>query len=39
VNYININGPNGVVNGGRYDPNGAITGLPRTLRASFGIKF
>lgn len=39
VDYINTNGPDGVINGGRYNPNGNITGLPRTLRASFGIKF
>lgn len=39
VDYININGPDGVISGGRYNPIGSITGLPRTLRASFGIKF
>ncbi|MDF3020129.1 MAG: rane protein [Steroidobacteraceae bacterium] len=39
VDYINENGPDGVISGGRYNPNGNITGLPRTLRASFGIKF
>ena len=30
---------NGVINRGRFNPDGNITGLPRTLRASFGIKF
>lgn len=39
VDYIDNNGTNGVVDGGRLNPNGNITGLPRTLRASFGIKF
>jgi outer membrane receptor protein involved in Fe transport len=39
VDYINTNGPDGVVNGGRYNRLGNITGLPRTVRASFGIKF
>ncbi len=39
VDYINSNGENGVINGGRYNPNGNITGLPRTLRMSFGVKF
>jgi hypothetical protein len=39
VDYIDANGANGVVNRGRYNPDGNITGLPRTLRASFGIKF
>jgi outer membrane receptor protein involved in Fe transport len=39
VDYIDTNGSNGLVNGGRYNANGNITGLPRTLRASFGVKF
>jgi outer membrane receptor protein involved in Fe transport len=39
VDYIDANGANGVINRGRFNPNGNITGLPRTLRASFGIKF
>ncbi|HUQ12172.1 MAG TPA: TonB-dependent receptor [Steroidobacteraceae bacterium] len=39
VDYINTTGANGVVNGGRYNPIGNITGLPRTVRASFGIRF
>ena len=39
VDYINVTGPDGVINGGRYNPDGNISGLPRTLRASFGIKF
>jgi len=39
VDYINSNGADGVVNGGRYNRLGNITGLPRTVRASFGIKF
>ena len=38
VDYIDRNGPDGLVNGGRFNPNGNITGLPRTLRASFGVK-
>ena len=39
VDYINITGADGLVTGGRYNRNGNITGLPRTLRASFGIRF
>jgi outer membrane receptor protein involved in Fe transport len=39
VDYLDNTGTNGVVNGGRLNPDGNITGLPRTLRASFGIKF
>ncbi len=39
VDYTDANGANGVVNRGRYNPSGQITGLPRTLRASFGVKF
>lgn len=39
VDYINTTGTDGLINGGRYNRTGNITGLPRTLRASFGIKF
>jgi hypothetical protein len=39
VDYINTTGADGLINGGRYNRTGNITGLPRTLRASFGIRF
>jgi hypothetical protein len=39
VDYTDLAGPNGLVNGGIYSRNGNITGLPRTLRMSFGVKF
>jgi outer membrane receptor protein involved in Fe transport len=39
VDFIDERGPNGLVTGGRYNREGNITGVPRTLRASFGIKF
>jgi outer membrane receptor protein involved in Fe transport len=39
VDFIDRSGTNGLVNGGRYNPTGNITGVPRTLRASFGFKF
>jgi outer membrane receptor protein involved in Fe transport len=39
VDYIDQTGPNGLIVGGRFNPVGNITGVPRTLRASFGIKF
>jgi outer membrane receptor protein involved in Fe transport len=39
VDFIDNTGPNGLITGGRYNPNGNITGVPRTLRASFGVKF
>src|SRR5262245_6600240 len=39
VDYIDTTGPNGLVNGTAYNPVGNITGYPRTVRGSFGIKF
>jgi outer membrane receptor protein involved in Fe transport len=39
VDYIDINGPNGLIAGGRFNPDGNITGFPRTVRGSFGVKF
>jgi hypothetical protein len=39
VDYIDRTGANGLVVGGRLNPVGNITGVPRTLRASFGIRF
>jgi outer membrane receptor protein involved in Fe transport len=39
VDFIDENGPNGLVIGGRYNPDGQITGVPRTIRMSFGVKF
>jgi hypothetical protein len=39
VDYLDQTGPDGVVFTGRFNPLGNITGVPRTLRASFGIKF
>jgi len=39
VDYIDTTGPNGLVNGGRLNPVGNITGYPRTVRGSFGVKF
>lgn len=38
VDFFDRTGPEGTVVGGRYNPNGNITGLPRTLRMSFGVK-
>jgi hypothetical protein len=34
-----INTPYGLVAGGKYNRNGNLTGVPRTLRMSFGAKF
>jgi hypothetical protein len=39
VDYTNEHGPDGLIVGGRFNPVGNITGVPRTLRASFGFKF
>jgi hypothetical protein len=39
VDYLDQLGPNGLVFTGRFNPVGNITGVPRTLRASFGIRF
>jgi hypothetical protein len=39
VDYFDEIGADGTVVGGRFQPNGNITGLPRTLRMSFGVKF
>jgi len=34
-----IPGPNGLISGGTLNPIGNITGYPRTVRGSFGIRF
>jgi hypothetical protein len=39
VDYIDETGPTGMVIGGKLNPIGNITGYPRTVRGSFGIKF
>src|SRR4051812_1900219 len=39
VDYIDVTGPNGLVTGGHLNPVGNITGYPRTVRGSFGIRF
>jgi outer membrane receptor protein involved in Fe transport len=39
VDYQYFQGTDGLVHGSRYAPEGNITGVPRTLRASFGFKF
>jgi hypothetical protein len=39
IDYSDDRGPDGTVTGGRFNPEGNITGLPRTLRMSFGVKF
>ena len=39
VDYIDTNGPSGLVDSTRYNPVGNITGYPRTVRGSFGVKF
>jgi outer membrane receptor protein involved in Fe transport len=39
VDYFDEIGPDGTVVGGRFNPDGNITGVPRTLRMSFGVKF
>ena len=42
MNYVDFqdeNLPVGLVSGGQYNKNGQITGVPRTLRMSFGVKF
>ena len=39
VDYTNVSGPDGLLTGGDYSRHGNITGVPRTLRMSFGVKF
>ena len=39
VDYFDEVGTDGSVIGGRFNPDGNITGVPRTLRMSFGVKF
>ncbi len=39
VDYIDVTGSDGLVTGGHLNPVGNITGYPRTVRGSFGIKF
>lgn len=39
VDFIDVTGPDGLVTGGDYNPIGNITGVPRTFRMTFGVKF
>jgi hypothetical protein len=39
VDYIDTSGPDGIITSSRYAPFGNITGVPRTVRMSFGVKF
>jgi len=39
VDFTDTTGTDGLVNGGDYNPIGNITGVPRTLRMTFGVKF
>ena len=39
IDYFDELGPDNTVIGGRFNPDGNITGVPRTLRMSFGVKF
>ena len=39
VDFADDHATDGLVNGGHYNKDGNITGVPRTLRMSFGVKF
>jgi hypothetical protein len=39
VDTTDLHGTDGLVTGGSFQRNGNITGFPRTLRMSFGVKF
>jgi hypothetical protein len=39
VDYIDTSGSDGIIVNTRYAPFGNITGVPRTVRMSFGVKF
>ena len=39
VDYIDVTGTDGLIDGGHLNPVGNITGYPRTVRGSFGLKF
>jgi outer membrane receptor protein involved in Fe transport len=39
VDYIDTSGPDGIITSTRYAPFGNITGVPRTVRMSLGVKF
>jgi outer membrane receptor protein involved in Fe transport len=39
VDFTDTIGSNGLANGGDYNPIGNITGVPRTFRMTFGVKF
>jgi hypothetical protein len=39
VDYIDTAGPDGIIESTRYAPFGNITGVPRTVRMTFGVKF
>jgi outer membrane receptor protein involved in Fe transport len=39
VDVTDVTGANGLVTGGDFNPIGNITGVPRTFRMTFGVKF
>jgi outer membrane receptor protein involved in Fe transport len=39
VDFVDITNTQGLITGGRYNHDGNITGVPRTVRMSFGVKF
>jgi hypothetical protein len=39
VDYIDTAGSDGIIQSTRYAPFGNITGVPRTIRMTFGVKF
>jgi outer membrane receptor protein involved in Fe transport len=39
VDYSDHTGANGLIDGGRYNETGNISGVPRTLRMTFGARF
>jgi outer membrane receptor protein involved in Fe transport len=39
VDYIDTSGTDGIITSARYAPFGNITGVPRTIRMSLGVKF
>jgi outer membrane receptor protein involved in Fe transport len=39
VDFVDLRRPDGTISGGRMNHDGNITGVPRTLRMSFGVKF
>ena len=39
VDTADLHGPDGLVTGGVFNQHGNISGFPRTIRMSFGVKF